>query len=76
MTSQPQNGTAGPYRHGSGRSSELNRSNRKVGLIVVLVAIFLVIFTVIYVTWFGGTNIGPQAPMHSGLAASPSGALA
>jgi hypothetical protein len=65
MTSQLQNNSAGPYRQGSGRSPELRRSNRKVGLIVTLVVVCLVIFTFIYVTWFGGTNIGPQAPIRS-----------
>ena len=66
MTTQPQKSV--PYRHGSGRSPELTRRNRRVALIVALVAVALVIFTFVYVTWFGGVNVGPQKPMHSELA--------
>jgi hypothetical protein len=70
MNSQPQNNTAGPldYRGGDElRSESLRRRNRKVGLIVTLVVLLLVVFTFVYVKWFGGVNKGPMAPLHSEL---------
>jgi hypothetical protein len=78
MNSQPQNNTAGRLDyHGGGdelRSESLRRRNRKVGLIVALVVVLLVVFTFIYVNWFGGVNKGPMAPLHSELVAPDAGA--
>lgn len=73
MGSHIHNGTAEQYDYRTSRSAELRRRNRRVGLIVAIVAIVLVIFTFIYVTWFGGVNIGPQAPLHSMLGSIPPG---
>lgn len=66
MGLQPTDGqTNDRYNYRTHRSEELRRSNRRVGLIALLVVIALVIFTVIYVTFFGGVNVGPRPPLHS-----------
>jgi hypothetical protein len=77
MSMQSQNGTAfNGYTPGGGRTPELQRSNRRVGLVVAIIAIFLVIFTFVYVTWFGGSNIEPREPFHSALPALQHGMTA
>lgn len=53
------------YNYRTHRSEQLRRRNRRVGLIALLVVIGLVIFTVIYVTFYGGVNVGPRPPLHS-----------
>jgi len=73
MGSHTHNGTAGRYNYRTSRSEELRRRNRRVGLIVAVVAIVLIIFTFIYVTFFGGVNIGPQKPLHSMLVSASGG---
>ena len=56
-----------PYHYRTHRAPELRQRNRRVGVIVGLVALALIIFTIIYVAFFGGANIDPIPPLHSSL---------
>lgn len=54
------------YNYRTDRSQELKRSNRRVGLIVLIVVMILVVGTIIYVAYFGGANSERDEPLRSG----------
>jgi hypothetical protein len=62
------NGTS-TYDYRVDRPEELNRRNRRVGLIVALIVILLMLFSAAYIYWFGGINKGPMNPHHSSIPA-------
>jgi len=62
--------TNGLYNYRLHRSNDLRRSNRRIGLIALFAVILLVIFTVVYVVFFGGANMGPMPPLHSSVVAA------
>lgn len=66
------NAVIGDARH----AGELRARNRRVGLIVLAVALLLALATVAYVAWFGGANLGTLPELHSALGAVHRGACA
>jgi purine-cytosine permease-like protein len=60
------NGTT-TYDYRVDRPEELNNRNRRVGWIVALVAILLMLLSMAYIYWFGGTNKAPMQPHHSSI---------
>jgi hypothetical protein len=65
-TPDHRNGTS-TYDYRVDRPQELNHRNRRVGLIVALVAILLMLLSMAYIYWFGGINKGPMEPHHSSI---------
>jgi flagellar basal body-associated protein FliL len=63
----PGHSVSDPYDYNARRSDELRRRNRLAGIIITIVIVVMVIATVIYVNWYGGTNMAPQAPLHSSI---------
>lgn len=60
--------TNGLYNYRVDRSADLRRNNRRTGLIALCVVVLLILFTVLYVIFFGGSNMGPMRPLHSSVA--------
>ncbi len=68
MTNLPEGALTYDYESRCARVEALQRSNRRVALVALLVAVALMVASAAYITWFGGSDRSPSQPLHSFLA--------
>lgn len=52
------------YEYRCARVAQMQRSNRRVALLALVVAVGLMLASAAYIAWFGGANRGVK-PIHS-----------
>lgn len=53
------------YEYRCARVAEMQRNNRRVAVIALVIAVGLLLASAAYINWFGGSNRGAMRPLHS-----------